>query len=160
MIKTNKNMTSLLEKVEMTEKIIQINATELTKIMFPTFKEVYNCIVVDMNDEIKEENINFKRILSMFGDKTGYEASCNEIRINNYIDCLDDVTVIQFGKIIMDAWKYKLKSEYPKYKFCIILSINKGYGIIRFHVIREDESQWLTNDLDEYADESIIVQEV
>ncbi|WP_297422940.1 hypothetical protein [Clostridium sp.] len=29
--------------------------------------------------------MNFQRILSMFGDITGYEASFNEIRINGYI---------------------------------------------------------------------------
>ncbi|HAG42625.1 MAG TPA: hypothetical protein DCL31_03625 [Clostridium sp.] len=112
-----------------------------------------------MNNGIKEENINFKRILSMFGDRTGYEASCNEIRINDYIDCSDEFSVIQLAEIIMDTWKYKLKTEYPKYRFCIILSFIEGYATLRCHVVRENESPWLKDDLDEYEYEAIMVKE-
>lgn len=57
----------------------------------------------------------------------------------------------------MDIWKYKLKMEYLKYKFCIIFSFSKGYVIMRFYVIRENESLWLKVDLDEYKDEVIMV---
>ncbi|NRT61815.1 hypothetical protein B0P06_004282 [Clostridium saccharoperbutylacetonicum] len=96
----------------------------------------------------------------MFGDRTGYEASCNEIIINYYIDDLDDNIIIQTGKIIMDSWKEKLKEKYPKYQFSIILSFNKGYCTIRFHKIREDEDRWLESDLDKYENEAIIVEEI
>lgn len=158
MIKTNKNMKNLLKEMKK-EELVKINPDKLSKIMIPNFKEVYDCIIIDMNNEIKEENINFKRILSMFGDRTGYEASCNEIRINDYIDYSDEFAVIQLGQIIMDIWKYKLKTEYPKYRFCIILSFNEGYVTLRCHVVRENESLWLKDNLDEYEDDAIIVQE-
>ncbi len=160
MIKTNKNMKKLLEKVKIEkEQLIEINPDKLSKIMIPNFKEVYNCVIIDMNNEVKEENINFERILSMFGDRTGYEASCNEIRINDYIDYSDEFAVIQLAEIIMDTWKYKLKIEYPKYGFCIILSFSEGYATLRCHVVRENESSWLKDDLDEYKDEAIMVKE-
>lgn len=153
-------MKSLLEKVKIEkEGLIKIHPDKLSTIMLPRFKEVYDCIIIDMNNEIKEENINFKRILSMFGDRTGYEASCNEIRINDYIDYSDEFAVIQLAKIIMDTWKYKLKSEFSKYRFCIILSFSEGYATLRCHSVRENECSWLKDDIDEYKDSAIIVQE-
>ena len=160
MIKMNKNMKGLLEKVKTEkEELIKISPDKLSKIMIPNFKEVYDCIIIDMNNEITEEKINFKRILSMFGDRTGYEASCNEIRINDYIDYSDEFAVIELAEIIMDTWKYKLKLEFPKYRFCIILSFSEGYTTLRFHSVRENEGSWLKGDIDEYKDTAIIVQE-
>lgn len=160
MIKMNKNMRSLLERVKIEkEEFIKINPVRLSTIMYPGFKKVYDCIIIDMDNEISEENINFKRILSMFGDRTGYEASCNEIRVNDYIDYCTEFAVIQLTEIIMDTWKYKLKSEFPKYKFCIMFSLSEGYATLRFHVIRENEGSWLKNDIEEYEDSAILVQE-
>lgn len=160
LIRTNKNMIDLLEKAKIKkEGVIKINTDNLSKIMSPNFKEVHDCIIIDMNNEIKVENLNFKRILSMFRDRTGYEASCNEIRVNDYIDYSDEIAVLQLAEIIMDTWKYKLKTEYPQYRFCIILSFTEGYVTMRFHVIRENEISWLKADLDEYKDEAIMVQE-
>lgn len=153
-------MKSLLEKVKSEKEVsIKINPDKLSKIMLPKFKEVYDCIIIDLNNEINEENINFKRILSLFGDRTGYEASCNEIRINDYIDFSEEIAVIKLSVMIMDSWKYKLKAKYPQYKFCIIFSFSVGYVTLRCHVLRENEGPWLKNDLDEYRDEAILVQE-
>ncbi|GAA0086292.1 hypothetical protein UT300007_27310 [Clostridium sp. CTA-7] len=160
LIRTNRNMIDLLEKAKIKkEEVIKINTDNLSKIMIPNFKGVHDCIIIDMNNEIKIENVNFKRILSMFTDRTGYEASCNEIRINDYIDYSNEVAVLQLAEIIMDTWEYKLKTEYPQYKFCIILSFSEGYVTMRFHVVRENESSWLKADLDEYKDEAIMVKE-
>lgn len=153
-------MIELLEKVKLKkDEVIKINTDNLSKIMIPNLKEVHNCIIIDMNNEINEENINFKRILSMFKDRTGYEASCNEIRINDYIEYYNPIAVLQFAEIIMDTWRYKLKMDYPQYKFCIILNFSEEYVTIRFHIIRENESSWLKADLDKYEHEAIMVQE-
>ncbi|KHD36729.1 hypothetical protein NL50_09405 [Clostridium acetobutylicum] len=160
LIRTNRNMIDLLEKSKIKkEEAIKINIDNLSKIITPNFKKVHDCIIVDIDNEIKVENVNFKKILAMFKDRTGYEASCNEIRINDYIDYSDEIAVLQLGKIIMNTWKYKLKTEYPQYSFSIILSFSEGYVTMRFHVIRENESSWLNTDLDEYKDEAIMVQE-
>ena len=160
MIKANKNMLDLLKKSKTKEqKFIKISTDNMYEIMIPNFKEVYGCIIIDMNDEIKEENIDFKRVLSRCGDRTGYEAGCNEVRINDYIDYCDKISVLELGQIIMETWKYKLKTEYPQYNFCIILAFREGYVTMRFHVIRENENSWLTPDLDEYKDEAIMIQQ-
>ena len=53
----------------------------------------------------------------------------------------------------------KLVSEYPQYRFCIILSFSEGYATLRFHMIRENEKSWLKSDLETYKDEALMVQE-
>lgn len=40
------------------------------KILFPQFIEVNDCIIIDINNEIKVEKINLNKILSIFGDRT------------------------------------------------------------------------------------------
>lgn len=95
LIRINKNMIDLLKKVKIKkEEVIKISIDNLFKIMSLNFKEVYDCIIVDMNNEIKVENVNLKRIFFMFRDRIGYEVSCNEIRINDYIDYFDEVVVL------------------------------------------------------------------
>jgi hypothetical protein len=160
LIRTNKKMMDLLEKVKIkNEEVIKISTYNLSKIMFPNFKEVHGCIIIDMNNEINVQNVDFKRILSMFKDRTGYEASCNEVRINDYIDYYDESAVLQLAEIVANTWRYKLKIEYPQNRFCIIISFNGSYVTMRFHIIRENESTWLKYDLDEYRDEAIMIQE-
>lgn len=160
LIRTNKNMRELLKKTKIKKKQgIKININNMAKMMVPNFKDVHDCIIIDIDNEINVKNVNFNRILSMFRDRTGYEASCNEIRINDYIEYSDEIVVLQLAEIIMETWKYKLKTEYPQYKFCIILSFSDGYVTMRFHVVRENESSWLKADLEEYKNEAIMVEE-
>lgn len=68
-------MRYLLNKAKGTKEYIQMSTDNMSKILTPNFIEVYNCIIIDTNNEIKAENIDFERILLMFHDRTGYEAS-------------------------------------------------------------------------------------
>lgn len=152
-------MRYLLNKAKGTKEYIQMSTDNMSKILTPNFIEVYNCIIIDTNNEIKAENIDFERILLMFHDRTGYEASCNEVRLNDYIDCSDEMGVLKTAEIIMKVWEKKLVMEYPQYRFCIILSFSEGYAKLRFHMIRENEKSWLKSDLETYKDEALMVQE-
>lgn len=152
-------MRHLLKKANETNEYITLSTDNMLKILNPNFIQVYDCIIIDTNNEIKAENINFKRILSMFQDRTGYEASCNEVRINDYIDCPNKMGILKAAEIVMKVWEKKLVSEYPQYKFCIIFSFNEGYATLRFHVLRENEQPWLKSDLETYKDEALMVQE-
>lgn len=71
-------MRNLIDKANETKEYIRISTDNISKVLNPNFVEVHNCIIIDINDEIKAENIDFERILLMFQDRTGYEASCNE----------------------------------------------------------------------------------
>ncbi|WP_460263628.1 hypothetical protein [Clostridium sporogenes] len=161
MIRTNKLMERLLENlIERDKNLIKVKVGNISTILFPNLIKVHDCIIVDIEKEVTEEDINFKEIISMYGDRTGYEASCNEIRINDYVDFYDDYNILSLSKVIIQAWKYKLKTEYPGYKFLIILAYREGYATLRFHIFREDEGTWLLNDLNVYKEEAILVEEV
>lgn len=159
MIKTNKKMRNLIDKANETKEYIRISTDNISKVLNPNFVEVHNCIIIDINDEIKAENIDFERILLMFQDRTGYEASCNEIRINDYIDCTDEMGVLKTAEVVMKVWEKNLVAEYPQYRFCIILSFSEGYATLRFHMIRENEKSWLKSDLETYKDEALMIRE-
>ncbi len=139
---------------------IKVNPKDLFNILFPKCKEVFECIIIDQNDEIFEEKINFPRIISMYGDRTGYEASCNEIRINDYVESTNISNLLQMGKIAMESWENKLKMDYPEHKFSIILSVNDENVTLRFHKRRDNEKPWLKEDLEGYKDEAIILSEI
>ena len=98
-------MRYLLNKANGTKEYIKMSTDNMPKILTPNFIEVYNCIIIDTNNEIKAENIDFERILLMFQDRTGYEASCNEVRLNDYIDCSDEMGVLKTAEIIMKVWE-------------------------------------------------------
>ena len=60
MIKTNKKMRHLLKKANETNEYITLSTDNMLKILNPNFIQVYDCIIIDTNNEIKAENINFK----------------------------------------------------------------------------------------------------
>lgn len=105
-----------------------------------------------------KKNIDFDFILKRFGDRVGYEASRNEIRVNDYIIEGSFNSIVKLSFKIIEILKYKLKLRYPNDKFCIVFSSDKEYVTLRFYKIRENENSWLNEkDLDRYVDEAIMV---
>lgn len=152
-------MRELLKKAEQMNGSIEMNTDNMAKILYPYISEVHDSVIIDINKEIDPEKVNFEKVLLMFQDRTGYEASCNEIRINDYVDCPDEIAILKTAIIIMNVWKNRLLLEYSKYKFCLILSFSDGYATLRFHVLRKNEHPWLKKDIEEYIDTALLVQE-
>lgn len=48
---------------------------------------------------------------------------------------------------------------FPPYSFIIIGAINKGQVNLRFHILRQDEIGWISDDIDLF-DEAILVSTV
>ncbi|MCR4651423.1 MAG: hypothetical protein K5662_06675 [Lachnospiraceae bacterium] len=71
-------------------------------------KIVYDCLVYDKAGIIEETNINFDRIMMMCGDKTGYEASCNEIRIDKLSKKQISSFLIEFDREITKKFNRKV----------------------------------------------------
>ncbi|WP_252230301.1 MULTISPECIES: hypothetical protein [unclassified Clostridium] len=60
---------------------------------------------------------------------------------------------------LSEIWEYKLKSEFPSYKFHIIIGFDGDFTTIRFHKLRDEESSWIAVDnLDEFKGQSIAVR--
>ena len=111
-------------------------------------KIIRDCIIYDQEGNLSEDKINFERILKLYGDWTGYEASCNEIRLTDYLDLNKE----NIGNIIdvFNHLKEGLLNMYPNRKFCIIFSMDESDITVRFHTYREVEGLWISEDLESY----------
>lgn len=157
----SKMITLMNNKLIYEESNASILLNKLLKLLKPTLKNVHGCLVIDNNNEIESENVNFERILKIHGDKTGYEASVNEVRINDFI-CGNNINfrnVLMLGFDVLDSWSNLLKKEYPQKKFCLMISCQNEFVTLRFHQVREGESRWLLDDLEKY-DSAIAVETI
>lgn len=94
----------------------------------------------------------------MFGDRTMYELGCNEVCINYYVESDDNLDAAELGLVVMDAWKYRLKAEYPEDKFCIILQVSNTHTILRFHKFREEAGLVMGKDIESNTELGIAVE--
>jgi hypothetical protein len=131
-----------------------ISLSHLLMVLNPIIKNINGCLIIDNNDEIKVEKVNFDRIIRIHGDKTGYEASSNEIRVNDLVDgkSVDFKAVLALGFNILKVWSINLKRKYPDSRFCLIITCENDSVIIRFHQVRDNENEWLIEDLEQYTD--------
>lgn len=88
MVKLNNAMlkniisTNNYDEVKINQKV-----DEFSQKVFSFIKVIDECVViVDFHNEMKQGELNYDWILSQYGDYSGYEASCNEMRISDYID--------------------------------------------------------------------------
>ncbi|NRT79273.1 hypothetical protein [Clostridium beijerinckii] len=156
MLKYNKNMIDCLKSIEIShqdfsDKIMRI---------WPEFFEIKGFVLLKKNKD-NFENLDEKKILSTYYDRTGFEASYNEFRIEDYFDwCIGrPIEGLAMAVKLSEIWECKLKRDFPSYKFHIIIGFDGKYTTIRFHKIRDEEDCWIElDDLDGYNDESIAVR--
>lgn len=129
--------------------------TELKKIPEFEFIEIDGCI---LNKNNINKKINVKRMLQIYGDKTGIEASNSEFRINDFIDIKDTKSKYLLSRFIMKKWKESLKNKFPNYNFFIYLSIDQEDFTIRFHKKRLDEMMWVDNNIDDFKEMLLIYE--
>lgn len=163
MLRMNKRMDNLIEKIsdcECTDAVISIE--KICRLLCPDFKEIDGTILLSLQEYEIPERIDISKIKQVYGDITGYEFSCNEIRINDYIDYREDqsICILRFALQLQKSWALKIKSEYPEYNFSFILSYDNEYVTLRFHKIRIEEEHYLSLDLNSYTDEAILVIDI
>ncbi|MDA1476423.1 hypothetical protein [Bacillus changyiensis] len=157
----NINMKKLKDKLcNDLNAIKNIDVSQIENIKTPNIVESGECFILDIKNNLDTENINWERVMKFHRDKTGYEASCNELRVNDYIQNTDETTVLLYAFQTMDGWEKQLKDRFPQHKFILILSYDQGYATLRFHKKREDESNWLSADLEKYKQQAILVKEL
>jgi len=148
----NRKMQNLLDTVASKSYDVQMSEIISKDILHPKVKKIYECILVDLNDELAEEKINLERVLRFHGDRTGYEASINETRVNDYLldNNYNEGELALIGSAIVEYWKKMLNVKFPKYDFVFIMVIREGYLTLRFYTKRENESEWLSKDIESY----------
>ncbi|CAH8767604.1 hypothetical protein [Paenibacillus dendritiformis] len=159
----NRNMSDL--KSDLFRSLISMtnkNFLPSEKVLYPNIVEIRGCFILDLEGELNAENINWDMVMKFHKDKTGYEASCNELRVNDYIKDIDmtknNILICAFQ--IMEGWEDQLRKCFPGHKFLIVLSCDDQYATLRFYKERPEEKSWLSYNLDEYKDQGIMVKEV
>lgn len=157
MRRTNERMNNILEQVN-SEKpgVITILPNALQELIFPNTKRVHDCIIIDNRNEVIPEKVNYNRVMSMYGDQIGYKASCNEVRISDYINEGKRIDEVRLAQIVIQGWRYKLKKEYPQDNFWIDLICTNDYTTLRFYLCRDSTKGWLKEDLESYLEEAIL----
>lgn len=154
-MKANKAMKDLMKDIKKnaTLKTI-IDFNQLFKLLNPKIKSINGCLFIDNNEKIKPDKLNFKEMLKLYGDKTGCEASYNEIRVNDFVhgNTNSFADILSMGFFVLDIWGLKLKYNFPDSSFCLIMSVDEEYVILRFHKVRGNEISWLADDIEGYKE--------
>ena len=106
-------------------------------------KIIGDCLVYDYDGSLREEKINFNRIFRLVGDKTGYEVNCNEFRVSK-----QTIHVSQYLELAQKLSEM-LAQKFAKRKIVVYISVEENLEI-RFHTYREEEANWLVDDLNKY----------
>ena len=117
--------------------------TESVKKIVSGSRIVHDCLVYDKENEIDENKINFNKLFKMYGDKTGYEVSCNEIRIEKEL-----ISKSHFFFLINELDR-ELEEKFSRKVVIYIQELEDSFDL-RFHSLRENEKKWLSENLDEY----------
>lgn len=140
------NMNELMKKILLNGGE-QNNLTEIDpiveKIVNKT-KLINNCVIYDKDGTLKEEEINFERIIKFVGNWTGYEVSCNEFRFSK--KAIPSEQFLNLAKKLHSA----LLKKYNGRIFAIVISLYDEAVDLRFHTYRENEGFWLNQDLNKY----------
>ena len=154
MLRYNKKMENSLKCFETShdflDKIIMI---------WPEFVEMEGFVLLKKDKDTEE--LNVEKILSLYRNRTGFEASYNEFRIEDYFDwCIGKpLEGLEMAVKLSEIWECKLKRDFPYYKFHIIISYDENFTTIRFYKSREEECNWVAIDnLDAYKEECIAVR--
>lgn len=153
----NKKMDVLLHGSKSYSEI-SLDVIHNHSVIHPNFKKLKGCIILDNGDEVNESNFEIERLLGFYGDRTGIEASCNEIRLNDYFsqENLNEEQQVQLGLLVIDSWKVALSKLISPDDCSFILTTQDGYTTIRMHVNRVAETSWLDEELETY-DEAIVI---
>ncbi|RRJ65496.1 hypothetical protein EHV15_23190 [Paenibacillus oralis] len=151
-------MKEIIEKVDLESN--DVNFLGLENIVDPNIVEANGCLILDIDHKLNVDKIDWHRVLKFHGDFTGYEASCNELRINDYLpDTTDKESIFRIAYTVMNKWAEKLKKSYPDFQFVIILSYDFEYATLRFHTLRQDEASWISDDI-EHSEQAIFIKKV
>lgn len=81
-------------------------------------------------------------------DRVEFEAWHNEVPINRLFPkkSVTSALAVLFHSMFIT----RLAEEYP-YKFCAVLSEDNGWWTFRFHIVREGEPLWISEDIEKFS---------
>ena len=153
----NSEMKKLLKDISDHPSVenLKFNFSELYDLFFPEFKKVKDCVIISKKS-VNELEMFFDRAIKMYFDKTDYESSHTETRIDCHFEGkVSMMAGTQIALIALEIWALRLKQMEPDSKFCLIMYGNEDRVEIRFHKVRENEIKWLADDLEGYQGDAV-----
>lgn len=153
-------MRTQLQAIENIPKM-EINKDKIQQLLSPEFMEWDGCILVRTENDLSDRGTQFTPN-EYYQDRTGYEAFCNHIHLIDYFPEFEEnpLQSLKLALKILEVWEIKLKKEFPKMKFHIILSHDEYGSVLRFHKYRSEEGTWLNvNNIKGYL-EGVMLKEV
>lgn len=152
---SNIKMKKLINQVSEVENSLysKVNIESLKKICFPSFKRVYDCVVIS-DKETDELEASFEKAIRINQDKTGYEANKSETCISHFMNSSDNglPELLHIALLIVPIWRVQISRLYMESQICFIITCNEEEVILRYHLVRKEEPNWLADDLEKYAE--------
>jgi hypothetical protein len=155
-IKMNSAMKVLYTEVESGRMAGTTNlSSELLKLVEPGVTVIGGAVLLKELEKLakstKPDN---------FPDLTGYECFVNHVHIEDYLSDAERGlnTLLKQGIALANKIVEELSSSFPDKPFKAIVAANESGCSVRFHLIRNGEN-WLSDDLDKYGQEAILVLE-
>lgn len=153
----NKKMERLLNNAlnPSAEDKLKVEIEKLKNLFFPSFKQVKDCVIIS-EESVDRLERSFDKALEINMDKTGYEASNTETRINSFFEnSITKELGIKIALMVLDVWVLQLKKIESQSKFCLIISCDEENVEIRFHKVHSNEKMWLAEAIESYQDEAV-----
>lgn len=139
-MKSNRRMNTLLIKGGEISPSDFTGTEKRIEKLFKDLKFENGCLFLEThNGKASSENV---------ADKTEFEAWHNEILINSLFPKkkISPAFAMQF----FAQFNAKLQENFNE-KICAIMSEDDGRWTYRFHIVREDEPLWISEDLEKFA---------
>lgn len=136
-------MNNKMKKLSIYEDKLDRETKEKLDQIIKNTRLIKDCIVYD-EENLNETSFNIDRVLKFTKTYTAYEIGCNEL----LIDRTDNLAFTSISDYLLNSFEKKFKD----FRFVVYLIVQENTVIIRFHIYRENEGFWLSNDLNEYDD--------
>ncbi|MGF6906727.1 hypothetical protein [Fusobacterium sp. PH5-44] len=152
MKKINKKMEETLLKLKKFNRneILNIRFKELIELLYPSFVQVYDCIIISKKSSAELESSFLKEVREGYpNEKALYEYDKNETLINLcFEEKISRNASIIIGLKALKAWGAILKQIEPRSKFWMVLSCDRKYVMLRFHKLRMGE-EFILGEIDD-----------
>lgn len=139
-MKSNRRMQKLLlSGGELSESDFALTEKRIEK-LFEDLRYENSCLfLATYNGKAKSENVS---------DRVEFEAWHNEILLNSLFP--KKKITPAFAAQFFAQFNARLQLEYDE-KICAIMSEDDGRWTYRFHIVREGESLWISEDLERFS---------
>ena len=156
---SNSIMKKQLEKIE--DKP-EVEISKMPDFLLSDFVEWDGCILLGGVNESNKMGNHFIPN-EHFRDRTEFEAFCNHIHVDDYFSEVEECPIksLKLALKIVEIWEAKLKVQFPRIKFHLIVSNDEFSTAIRFHKYRVEEGSWLNIDnMEGYLENGVLLKEM